>query len=131
MNAMNGLTHTEIVHLKRQLEKDNVRMERKVHDGFSHGAVGGHDEVVQYRETTDDDAIADVLNDAAISTIQRETTSLAAIENSLQAISGGSYGACVDCGRHIGLKRLTANPTATRCINCQTKRERYAVRASL
>ena len=131
MNAMNGLTHTEVVNLKRQLEKENVRVGNTVHDGLSHGAVGEADGVVQYRETTDDDAIADVLNDAAISSIQRETASLEAIEKSLHAIADGSYGGCVDCGRHIGLKRLTANPTSMRCTHCQTKREKYTLYASL
>ncbi len=131
MHAMNGLTHTEVVNLKRQLEKENVRVGNMVHDGFSQGAVGKPNDVVQYRETTDDDAIADVLNDAAISSIQRESASLAAIEKSLQAIAGETYGACLDCGRHIGLKRLTANPTSSRCTHCQTKREKYTVHASL
>lgn len=32
--------------------------------------------------------------------------------------------ACADCGDMIPADRLTAEPTATRCIDCQTRSER-------
>lgn len=32
--------------------------------------------------------------------------------------------ACTDCGDMIPTARLTAEPTATRCIDCQTRAER-------
>lgn len=32
--------------------------------------------------------------------------------------------ACADCGDLIPAARLTAEPTATRCIDCQTRHER-------
>jgi DnaK suppressor protein len=31
---------------------------------------------------------------------------------------------CLDCGEKINPKRLTANPKAVRCIECQTAKER-------
>ena len=31
---------------------------------------------------------------------------------------------CTDCGDLIPTARLTAEPTATRCIDCQTRHER-------
>jgi DnaK suppressor protein len=131
MNAMNGLTHTEIVSLKRKLEKEDVRMRDAMHEQFSQRSVGNQNDVVQYHETTDDDAIIDVLNDMAISNIKCETTSLEAIEKSLHAITSGTYGVCLDCGRHIGVKRLTANPTSNRCTPCQAKHEKNVSHASL
>jgi DnaK suppressor protein len=131
MNAMNGLTHTEIVSLKRKLEKEDVRMRDAMHEQFLQRRAGNQNDVVQHHDTTDDDAIVDVLNDMAISTIKRETTSLEAIEKSLHAMTGGTYGVCLDCGRHIGVKRLTANPTSTRCTPCQTRHEKNISYASL
>lgn len=36
----------------------------------------------------------------------------------LRRIEQGSYGVCAQCGEKINPKRLTALPTATRCIKC-------------
>ncbi|WP_343661962.1 TraR/DksA family transcriptional regulator, partial [Ralstonia sp.] len=36
-----------------------------------------------------------------------------------------SYGICVDCGEAIPFLRLQAQPTAMRCLPCQTARERH------
>lgn len=131
MKAMNGLTHTEIVELKRHLEKDDARIREILHEDFvARGAANGNS-VLQYHETTDDDAVVDVLNDAAISSVTRATNSLEAIEHSLKAMENIAYGACENCARHIGFKRLNVNPTATLCMPCQTKREKNTFHASL
>lgn len=131
MKAMNGLTHTQIVELKRQLEKDDARIRDVMHEAFvARGATNGNG-VPQYHETTDDDAVVDVLNDAEISSVTRATSSLEAIEHSLKAMENATYGACETCARHIGFKRLNANPTATLCLPCQIKREKNTVHASL
>ena len=131
MNAMNGLTHTQIVGLKRQLEKEDARIRGVMHEDFvARGAANGNS-VLQYHETTDDDAVVDLLNDAEISNVTRATNSLEAIEHSLKAMDNAAYGACESCARHIGFKRLNANPTARLCMPCQTKREKNTVHASL
>ena len=31
---------------------------------------------------------------------------------------------CLDCGDEIGKARMKANPAATRCVECQEKKER-------
>jgi len=140
MKAMNGLTHTEIVGLKGQLDKEQTRIRDAMHAEFvkrnaEHGNGNGNgssiNEVIQYSETTDDDAVVDVLNDARITTITRASTSLDQLATSLTAMTDGSYGACVDCARHIGFKRLSVNPTAVCCMHCQTRREKNRPHASL
>lgn len=40
------------------------------------------------------------------------------IEAALQRLEDGSYGICTECGTDIAPARLTAQPTATRCIRC-------------
>ncbi len=42
----------------------------------------------------------------------------------LGRIQDGSYGTCADCGRPIPEGRLEARPEASRCVNCQSKRDR-------
>jgi DnaK suppressor protein len=44
------------------------------------------------------------------------------IELALERIRNGTFGACVDCGAAIGLRRLQAIPWTSHCIQCQ---ERY------
>jgi DnaK suppressor protein len=43
---------------------------------------------------------------------------LAEIDEALARISEGRYGACVSCGRALGLQRLRAIPEARYCVGC-------------
>lgn len=47
---------------------------------------------------------------------------LAELDRAVERLEGGSYGGCLDCGRPIGIERLTARPTATHCIGCASLR---------
>lgn len=46
------------------------------------------------------------------------------IDDALKRIDEGKYGLCLDCGKKIPAKRLTALPYAKYCIRCQSKEER-------
>lgn len=50
----------------------------------------------------------------------RERRLLKKIDQSLDAIKIRDYGFCDDCGEEIGIRRLEARPTATKCIECKT-----------
>ena len=51
---------------------------------------------------------------------EHETAELGDIEAALERIQAGTFGLCTDCGVTIPTARLTAYPTAKRCIDCQT-----------
>jgi DnaK suppressor protein len=53
-------------------------------------------------------------------TRERERHLIRKIESSLRAMDSGDYGYCESCGIEIGLRRLQARPTATKCIDCKT-----------
>ena len=53
----------------------------------------------------------------------RERKLIKKIEQALDSIEKGEYGYCEDCGTEIGVKRLDARPTATKCIDCKTFEE--------
>ena len=53
-------------------------------------------------------------------TRDRELKLIRKIDDSLKQIDSGEYGFCEGCGVEIGLKRLEARPTATKCIDCKT-----------
>ena len=46
------------------------------------------------------------------------------VVDALQRIQDGSYGKCADCGKAIPEGRLDARPEASRCVACQSKRDR-------
>jgi len=46
-----------------------------------------------------------------------------AIQAALARIDAGTYGLCDTCGETISAARLTAMPTARRCVACQERRE--------
>lgn len=50
----------------------------------------------------------------------RELKLIRKIDFSIEALKEGDYGYCDDCGLDIGLARLEARPTATKCVECKT-----------
>jgi DnaK suppressor protein len=69
---------------------------------------------------TGDEAAASGLIDVDNAAVGRDLAELRAIDATLGRITRGEYGQCKDCGISIPLERLTANPTAERCIRCQS-----------
>ncbi len=72
----------------------------------------------------DDWAQADAERDLAIALEERESAELVAIDSALQRIADGRFGLCDRCGSEMDTARLHANPTALRCVTCQTLHER-------
>ena len=55
---------------------------------------------------------------------QRDQQELMAVDAARGRIADGSYGVCVDCGAPIPVERLKAQPTALRCVACQSRYEK-------
>lgn len=73
---------------------------------------------------TGDASVATEQADLRNAQIGRDVGELRQVETALGRIADGSYGFCIDCGQDIPRARLEANPSAERCILCQTARER-------
>jgi len=56
-------------------------------------------------------------------TRERERKLLSKINESIDELKSNDYGYCASCGIEIGIRRLEARPTATRCIDCKTIEE--------
>ncbi|MDF1795702.1 MAG: RNA polymerase-binding protein DksA [Coxiellaceae bacterium] len=56
-------------------------------------------------------------------TRDRERKLIRKIESVMDDLDRGEYGYCEDCGADIGIRRLEARPTATKCIDCKTFQE--------
>lgn len=90
---------------------------------------GGDSTVVHMKEEME--AFPDPLDRAAqeegftleLRTRDRERKLIKKIDAALERIDEGEYGYCEDCGADIGVRRLEARPTATKCIDCKTFQE--------
>ena len=51
---------------------------------------------------------------------ERERKLINKIDLSIKDLDDNLYGYCESCGVEIGIKRLEARPTATKCIDCKT-----------
>lgn len=88
------------------------------------GTLGRADAAADARAVESDDlAKAAELRDLTIALEERESAELVAIDRALQRIADGSYGLCLRCGHSIPTARLHAQPTAERCVACQTLAE--------
>ena len=56
-------------------------------------------------------------------TRERERKLLSKINESIDDLKSNNYGYCASCDIEIGIRRLEARPTATRCIDCKTIEE--------
>lgn len=119
------LTDTELSSLAERLQERHrivlavVREEIEQSDAREYGKLIG-----ALPGDIGDQSIADTLADLNISLADRHITQLRAVEAALLRIRNGTYGTCVDCGAEIGFERLSAYPTAERCIQDQDRVER-------
>jgi len=92
----------------------------------------GDDRVVGLRnrlDETDDWAVADSLAELDIAGVRHALKELAEVDAALARVHDDSYGVCIDCGDAIAPARLSAYPTATRCLECQQTHEAKPGRA--
>lgn len=72
----------------------------------------------------EDASVADLLVDLQLADIDRHIQEIRDVDAALIRIAEGNYGICSDCSDDIPVARLTAYPTANRCLRCQTLYEK-------
>jgi RNA polymerase-binding protein DksA len=80
--------------------------------------------LANHLDEIDDEAVADLESSIEVAEIERDLRELRGAEKALERLHTPEYGVCTDCGADIPYSRLNAEPSATRCIACQTKAER-------
>ena len=76
------------------------------------------------REEVGEDIKADLDAEPEAVALRLDVIELRAIESALERLHTPDFGLCADCEEEISYARLSANPTAVRCLGCQTRRER-------
>jgi DnaK suppressor protein len=71
-----------------------------------------------------DKAVSSYTREFLYSLSDTDRTILVRIDEALVRVAEGTYGNCVNCGRPMAEKRLTAVPWAPLCVDCQELAEK-------
>ena len=115
----------DLERLRRELEdrRQKLRVEVKTQlDGSDDDRVVGLRNRI--KESGDEWGVADGLAELDIAEVRHALAELNEVEAALARIRAGTYGECRDCGEPIALARLSAYPTAMRCLACQERHEK-------
>jgi len=89
-----------------------------------HDAAAASTEDVMGVGDPGDESVMRMQQDLDIEEAGRDAEELSAIEGALARMNDGTYGDCDECGGEIDYRRLEAQPTAIRCIDCQSQWEK-------
>jgi RNA polymerase-binding transcription factor DksA len=103
---------------KKKLEEERTRLQSELSRIAEKDAVGDdyHAQVEQIGRAPDENVVEEEQYEAARSVEQSLEVQLRDVNNALQRISDGTYGACPKCGERIDQKRLEALPSAQTCL---------------
>ena len=118
-----SVTKTQINEFRRRLQERQDVLRGVVDEEVMHSERESYEDLVGRVRDSGDDAFVDVVADLNIATLGRELEEFSDVQDALQRISQGTFGECLDCGGEIQVNRLTAYPTAKRCLRCQRRHE--------
>jgi len=121
---MASLSPSEITRFRDRLRARDLELRQTIHSALVNAEDKTYAEVAGRVLDVAEESVADMFADDKILRIQKEVTEQTDVVAALARITDGTYGACIDCGDEIGVKRLDASPTAKRCIRCQTHYEK-------
>jgi DnaK suppressor protein len=124
-----ALTSQELRVLERQITGRRLALEQEIRVEIARSRNPTYGKVAGLAPDLGDGALADLIVDLDNAEVARDLAELRELEAALGRMDDGSYGECVDCGLDIGLARLHALPTALRCIDCQSVREKVLVQS--
>jgi RNA polymerase-binding protein DksA len=124
---MDALEKDELNHFRRVLAERKERLLEEIRRVLAQSDRERYADLIAGVGDTGDEALADLLRDVAQAEVARDINEVRDINAAEARIAAGTYGACIECGRPIGAKRLEAYPTAKRCIEDQQRREKLRV----
>ena len=109
---------------KTRLNDRFMALRREISEELLHFDEERYGDLAGRVHDTGEEALADLLVDIELASIDRHVQEIRDIDAALIRIAEGSYGRCCDCQEPIVIERLTAYPTAKRCIVCQEAHDR-------
>ena len=121
-----SLTRTQSDTLKQMMEDRAIDLEQRIRETLPKPA----DETTLERTGVSQDEVDDATTNAEEHfnhTLHRHyVDEMRQIEAARERAGRGLLDCCTDCGDDIGYQRLSAQPFAVRCLDCQDRYERRA-----
>ena len=122
---MNDQLNDEQIHrLRAQLENRFTDLWHEIGSELKGSAKERFLQIAGEVRDLEDQSIADLLTDLNMTLLDKHVQETRDINSALIRIDKGTYDLCSDCGEAIGFDRLTAYPTALRCVRCQEAYEK-------
>lgn len=121
---MANLTQQQIDGLQRTMEEELARVLNEAREEMRPDVKASYGNIVDSVPDSGDEALAYTLIDTENAIIGQHLQQVRDINAALKRIQAGTYGTCIDCEGEIGFERLSAYPTAKRCIECQRHYEK-------
>jgi len=99
-------------------------LKRELDERLGEDASGTQDEKIEIG----DRSVLVLGEDVELERLGMKRRELRQIDEALGRLGRGDYGLCEDCGTDIAEERLEILPFATRCVECERKREVEAKR---
>ena len=117
------LSKQELASLQSQIEVRRREVVEDIHQELVQSDQEHYVDLADRVHDVGDESVADLLSDVDLAVVDRHLEELRDLEAAQLRLAMGSYGTCVDCGGHIEYRRLSAYPTAKRCVECQQRYE--------
>lgn len=116
------LNSTEIAAFRNQLEARAQVLRNELRETVQRSDADKAELLRDDVRDDGDDSFLDLIADVNLADVDRDLGEFRAVSAALTRIETGDYGFCEDCGQEISKQRLSAQPFAERCVECQ---ERY------
>jgi RNA polymerase-binding protein DksA len=121
---MANLTDRQIDKLKKTLLARQRVLTEEVSEQRAQAAADGNEDAIGGPGDAGDESVVRMVTDLHLQEAGRDLEELRDIEAALARIADGSYGRCDECGTDIDPARLAVQPTALRCVECQSQFEK-------
>lgn len=113
-----SLSLTKVAAFKQELRSLMEQLKAEVSEEM-HQQLTGHTHTTDVHDRGEEaeTSVEIMLN---VEMLAKHSDELAECYKALQRIESGDFGFCIDCEEEIELSRLSANPSASRCIRCQS-----------
>ena len=112
-----ALTQEQSQELRSAIEERRRELMAELNKDVNRAREQQYGELAGSAPDTGDESVADLISDL-------DLAQLAQVEAARGRFAEGSYGECVQCGSDIDFRRLRANPSALRCVDCQALYEK-------
>ena len=119
-----ALTQEQAKELRGAIEQRRSALLAELRKDVSRSREQQYGELAGPAPDPGDASVADLIADLDHAEVERDVGELRQLDAARSRIEEGSYGECSQCGRDIQFERLRANPSALRCIDCQTLYEK-------